>query len=43
MRSTGPIWTPLIPSTMSEDTVAEFGRNVPDERPGSRAELATPT
>jgi NAD(P)-dependent dehydrogenase (short-subunit alcohol dehydrogenase family) len=37
----GPIWTPLIPSTMSEDSVAEFGKNVPMERPGQPAELAT--
>jgi NAD(P)-dependent dehydrogenase (short-subunit alcohol dehydrogenase family) len=37
----GPIWTPLIPSTMSEDTVAEFGKNVPMRRPGQPAELAT--
>ena len=37
----GPIWTPLIPSTMSEDTVAEFGKNVPMKRPGQPAELAT--
>src|ERR1700723_2108694 len=25
----GPIWTPLIPSTMSGDTVEEFGKNAP--------------
>jgi NAD(P)-dependent dehydrogenase (short-subunit alcohol dehydrogenase family) len=37
----GPIWTPLIPSTMPEDTVAEFGKNVPMKRPGQPAELAT--
>jgi len=37
----GPIWTPLIPSTMSEDTVAAFGKNVPMKRPGQPAELAT--
>jgi NAD(P)-dependent dehydrogenase (short-subunit alcohol dehydrogenase family) len=37
----GPIWTPLIPSTMSEDAVAEFGKNVPMKRPGQPAELAT--
>jgi NAD(P)-dependent dehydrogenase (short-subunit alcohol dehydrogenase family) len=37
----GPIWTPLIPSTMSEDAVAEFGGNVPMKRPGQPAELAT--
>jgi NAD(P)-dependent dehydrogenase (short-subunit alcohol dehydrogenase family) len=37
----GPIWTPLIPSTMDEETVAEFGKNVPMKRPGQPAELAT--
>jgi NAD(P)-dependent dehydrogenase (short-subunit alcohol dehydrogenase family) len=37
----GPIWTPLIPSTMSEDAVSEFGKNVPMKRPGQPAELAT--
>jgi NAD(P)-dependent dehydrogenase (short-subunit alcohol dehydrogenase family) len=30
----GPIWTPLIPSTMSEDAVAEFGKNVPMKQSG---------
>lgn len=37
----GPIWTPLIPSTMPEDAVAQFGKNVPMKRPGQPAELAT--
>src|SRR5437868_5823039 len=37
----GPIWTPLIPSTMNEDAVEEFGKNVPMKRPGQPAELAT--
>ena len=37
----GPIWTPLIPSTMPEDAVTEFGKNVPMKRPGQPAELAT--
>jgi NAD(P)-dependent dehydrogenase (short-subunit alcohol dehydrogenase family) len=37
----GPIWTPLIPSTMAEDSVAKFGENVPMKRPGQPAELAT--
>ncbi len=36
----GPIWTPLIPSTMPEDQVAEFGAQVPMERPGQPAEVA---
>lgn len=37
----GPIWTPLIPSTMPEDAVVNFGKNVPMRRPGQPAELAT--
>jgi len=37
----GPIWTPLIPSTMDPETVANFGKNVPMKRPGQPAELAT--
>jgi NAD(P)-dependent dehydrogenase (short-subunit alcohol dehydrogenase family) len=37
----GPIWTPLIPSTMPQDSVANFGKQVPMKRPGQPAELAT--
>jgi NAD(P)-dependent dehydrogenase (short-subunit alcohol dehydrogenase family) len=37
----GPIWTPLIPSTMSEERVSNFGKQVPMKRPGQPAELAT--
>ena len=37
----GPIWTPLIPSTMPEDAVKNFGKQVPMRRPGQPAELAT--
>ncbi|KQU96017.1 NAD(P)-dependent oxidoreductase [Ensifer sp. Root31] len=37
----GPIWTPLIPSTMPEEAVSSFGRQVPMKRPGQPAELAT--
>jgi NAD(P)-dependent dehydrogenase (short-subunit alcohol dehydrogenase family) len=37
----GPIWTPLIPSTMPAETVSKFGSNVPMKRPGQPAELAT--
>ncbi|GHA78038.1 SDR family oxidoreductase [Pontibacter akesuensis] len=36
----GPVWTPLIPSTMPEDKVKEFGKSVPLKRPGQPAELA---
>jgi NAD(P)-dependent dehydrogenase (short-subunit alcohol dehydrogenase family) len=37
----GPIWTPLIPSTMPPEAVANFGMQVPMKRPGQPAELAT--
>jgi NAD(P)-dependent dehydrogenase (short-subunit alcohol dehydrogenase family) len=37
----GPIWTPLIPSTMPEEAVENFGKQVPMKRPGQPAELAT--
>jgi NAD(P)-dependent dehydrogenase (short-subunit alcohol dehydrogenase family) len=37
----GPIWTPLIPSTMEGDAVVNFGKQVPMKRPGQPAELAT--
>ncbi|WP_225031001.1 glucose 1-dehydrogenase [Paraburkholderia sp. XV] len=36
----GPIWTPLIPSTMPQDKVEHFGEQVPMKRPGQPAELA---
>jgi NAD(P)-dependent dehydrogenase (short-subunit alcohol dehydrogenase family) len=36
----GPIWTPLIPSTMPPDQVASFGQQVPMKRPGQPAEVA---
>jgi NAD(P)-dependent dehydrogenase (short-subunit alcohol dehydrogenase family) len=36
----GPIWTPLIPSTMPPEQVEEFGKNTPLGRPGQPAELA---
>ena len=38
----GPIWTPLITSTMSDEEVEGFGRQVPMERPGQPVELAPP-
>ena len=37
----GPIWTPLIPSTLPEEAVANFGKQAPMKRPGQPAELAT--
>ncbi len=37
----GPIWTPLIPSTMPEENVTNFGKQTPMKRPGQPAELAT--
>ncbi|MCP2323214.1 hypothetical protein HDA40_001721 [Hamadaea flava] len=36
----GPIWTPLIPSTMPPVQVEEFGKNSPLGRPGQPAEVA---
>ena len=36
----GPIWTPLIPSTMPPEQVKSFGQEVPLKRPGQPAELA---
>src|SRR4051812_21082258 len=37
----GPVWTPLIPSTMPPDAVSKFGSNVPMKRPAQLAELAS--
>lgn len=37
----GPIWTPLIPSTMPAEKVKSFGENVPLGRAGQPAELAS--
>jgi hypothetical protein len=36
----GPIWTPLIPSTMPPEKVKNFGKDVPMGRPGQPVELA---
>ncbi len=36
----GPIWTPLIPSTMPPDKVESFGKDTPLGRPGQPKELA---
>ncbi|MGN8050381.1 SDR family oxidoreductase [Curtobacterium sp. 22159] len=36
----GPIWTPLIPSTMPPEEVEQFGKQSPLGRPGQPAELA---
>jgi len=36
----GPIWTPLIPSTMPPEEVEQFGKQTPLGRPGQPAELA---
>ena len=36
----GPIWTPLIPSTMPPEKVEQFGSNTPLGRAGQPAELA---
>lgn len=36
----GPVWTPLIPSTMPDGKVENFGKNTLLERPAQPAELA---
>jgi NAD(P)-dependent dehydrogenase (short-subunit alcohol dehydrogenase family) len=36
----GPVWTPLIPSTMPAEKAANFGVNTPLGRPAQPAELA---
>jgi NAD(P)-dependent dehydrogenase (short-subunit alcohol dehydrogenase family) len=36
----GPIWTPLIPATMAEEKVEDFGSDTPVGRAGQPAELA---
>ena len=36
----GPIWTPLITSTFSEEKIAKFGQNTPMKRAGQPAEVA---
>jgi NAD(P)-dependent dehydrogenase (short-subunit alcohol dehydrogenase family) len=37
----GPVWTPLIPSTLPEDSVVNFGKQVPMKRSAQPAELMT--
>lgn len=36
----GPVWTPLIPASMPEDKVQNFGSQVPMKRPAQPCELA---
>jgi NAD(P)-dependent dehydrogenase (short-subunit alcohol dehydrogenase family) len=36
----GPIWTPLIPSTMPGEQVSQFGQDTPMQRAGQPVELA---
>ncbi|SRR5690554_4021752 len=36
----GPVWTPLIPSTMPQEQVKNFGKQVPMGRPAQPCELA---
>ena len=38
----GPIWTPLIPSTLPVEKAKNFGTQVPYGRPGQPVELAPP-
>ncbi|KAJ3032391.1 hypothetical protein HDV00_007574 [Rhizophlyctis rosea] len=37
----GPIWTPLIVSTMTDESKKTFGQTVPLKRPGQPVEVAT--
>ncbi|NJM84021.1 MAG: SDR family oxidoreductase [Tabrizicola sp.] len=37
----GPVWTPLIPTTMPEEKVATFGQDSPMKRPAQPVELAS--
>jgi NAD(P)-dependent dehydrogenase (short-subunit alcohol dehydrogenase family) len=36
----GPVWTPLIPASFSEEKVSQFGKDVPMERPAQPVEIA---
>src|SRR5207248_9427585 len=36
----GPVWTPLIPSTMAEKSVKKFGRETAFERAAQPVEIA---
>lgn len=36
----GPIWTPLIPATMPDEAVKNFGSSYPMGRPGQPVEVA---
>lgn len=38
----GPVWTPLIPSTMPAEQVRKFGESYPMGRPAQPSELAPP-
>ncbi|WP_404324736.1 SDR family oxidoreductase [Cobetia sp. UIB-001] len=35
----GPVWTPLIPASFEDEKVANFGQQVPMERPGQPSEM----
>src|SRR5690606_6315858 len=37
----GPIWTPLIPASFDEESMAQFGKDTLLERPGQPWEVAT--
>lgn len=36
----GPVWTPLIPASFKEEKVAQFGQDIPMERPAQPVEIA---
>ena len=37
----GPVWTPLIPSSMDGEKVSKFGQDSPMKRPAQPVELAS--
>ena len=36
----GPVWTPLIPASFSDEKVSKFGQDIPMERPAQPVEIA---
>ncbi|KAI0320716.1 NAD-P-binding protein [Amylostereum chailletii] len=41
MVAPGPVWTPLIPATMTQESKESFGKTTPIGRPGQPVEIAT--
>lgn len=36
----GPVWTPLIPASFSDEKVSKFGKDIPMQRPAQPVEIA---